>query len=259
MGIVGARARLLVEARDGLEVVIHHVRRRRAKSVESARKAASEIGDQHLDTHRRRMTTHGTDTVDEMLRAAVAQVVAVDAGDHDIAKLQSGNGLSQVQRLFGIERQRTSMSDVAERTAARAKLAHDHEGRRTFAEALADVRAGCFFANGMQIVLPQDALDVVKAGRGWCSRAYPRGLWQPLRDHDFYGNSRSLGAALVFDPGGCGREGARLLRRGSDIAHRLLRSMAAIAWLTLLIRRSSISVREARTPRSRSCVTASPG
>src|SRR6266851_1596986 len=230
MGIVGTRARLLVEARDGLEVVIHHVRRRHAENVESARKAASEIGNQHLDTRRRRMLTHGADTIDEMLRAAVAQVVAIDAGDHDIAKFQRGNRLGQVQRLFGIERQRTSVSDVAERTAACAKLAHDHERRRTFAEALADVRAGCFFANGMQIVLPQDALDVVKAGRGWRSRAYPRGLLQPLPDHDFYGNSRSLGAALVLYPGGCGRKGARLLRRGR--AHRLFRPMEAIAWVT---------------------------
>ena len=193
-----------------------------------------------------------------MLRAAVTQIVAIDAGDHDVAKLQRGNCLGQVQRLFGIEWQRTSVSDVAKRTASRAKLAHDHERRRAFAEALADVRAGCFFANGMEIVLPQDALDVVKAGRGWRPRAYPRGLLQPLRDYDFYGNSRGLGAALVLDPGGCGRKVACLFRSGGDIAHRLFRSMAAIAWVTLLIRRSSISVRDACTSRSRSCVTASP-
>src|SRR6266404_6967237 len=137
------------------------------------------------------MLTHRTDTVDEMLRAAVTQVVAIDAGDHDVAKLQRGNCLGQVQRLFGIEWQRTSVSYVAERTAARAKLAHDHERRRAFAEALADVRTGRFFANGMEIVLPQDALDVVKAGGGWRSRADPRRLLQPLRDNDFYGNSCS--------------------------------------------------------------------
>ena len=53
MGIVGARARLLVQARDGLKVVIHHVRGRHAENVESARKAAPEIGNQHLDTRRR--------------------------------------------------------------------------------------------------------------------------------------------------------------------------------------------------------------
>ena len=44
----------------------------------------------------RRMFAHGADAVDEMLRAAVAQVVAVDAGDHDVLELQRGDGLRQV-------------------------------------------------------------------------------------------------------------------------------------------------------------------
>jgi hypothetical protein len=34
------------------------------------------------------------------------------------------------------------MADVAERAAAGALVAHDHEGRRALAEALADVGAG---------------------------------------------------------------------------------------------------------------------
>src|ERR1700682_313083 len=204
------------------------------------------------------MLSHGTDTVDEMLRAAIAQVVAIDAGDHDIAKLQRGDGLGQIQRLLRIERQRASVSDVAERAAARAKLAHDHERRRAFAEALADVRAGCFFANRVQVVLAQDALDVVEARRGWRSHAYPRGLLQSLRGDDLDGDSRGLGAAFVLDPGRSRRKHGGLLRHRDNIAHRAFRSTSAIVWVKWPTRRSSISARDACTSRSRNCVTASP-
>src|ERR1700682_790629 len=150
------------------------------------------------------------------------------------------------------------MSDVAERTAACAKLTHDHERRRAFAEALADVRAGCFFANGVQIVLAQDALDVVEARRGWRSRPYPRGLLQSLRGDHLDGDARGLGAAFMLDPGRRRRRRAGLLRQRDNIAHRVFRSTSAIAWVKWPTRRSSISARDACTSRSRNCVTASP-
>ena len=57
------------------------------------------------------------------------------------------------------------MADVAERAAARALVAHDHEGGRALAEAFADVRAAGFFAHGDQLVLAQDVLDFVETGR----------------------------------------------------------------------------------------------
>ena len=104
------------------------------------------------------------DAGDEVRRAAVAQVVAVDAGDDDVLQLQRRDRLGQVHRLVGVERIGPAVADVAERAAPRALVAHDHEGRRALAEALADVRARRFLAHRVQLVLAQDLLDLVEAG-----------------------------------------------------------------------------------------------
>jgi hypothetical protein len=42
----------------------------------------------------------------ETLERAVAEVVAVDAGDHDVLETQHGDGFCEVARLVGVERVR---------------------------------------------------------------------------------------------------------------------------------------------------------
>src|SRR4029077_1378692 len=61
----------------------------------------------------------------------------------------------------------------------------DHEGRGALAEALGDVRAGGFLANGVQLLRPQDVLDLVEARVG-ARRAHanPRRLRQARRLRD---------------------------------------------------------------------------
>ena len=61
------------------------------------------------------MLAYRANAVDEMRGTAVAQVVAVHARDHDIAKFQCGDGLRQIDRLFGIERQRFSFDQFGTR------------------------------------------------------------------------------------------------------------------------------------------------
>ena len=97
-----------------------------------------------------------------MLRAAVAQVIAVDAGDDDVRESQRGDGAREIDRLVGVGRQRPAVRDVAERAAARAQIAEDHERRRALAEALADVRARRFLAHRVQTVLAQACLTSLK-------------------------------------------------------------------------------------------------
>ena len=63
-------------------------------------------------------------------------------------------------RLQRIGRLRPAVGDVAERAAARAHLAEDHEGRGALAEALVDVRAGRFLAHRDQAVLAQFRLEL---------------------------------------------------------------------------------------------------
>ncbi len=69
----------------------------------------------------------------------------------------------QIQRLVAVQRVWASVAHVAKRTAARALVAHDHEGGRAVAEALTDVGARGFFANGYQFVGTQDVFDFTKA------------------------------------------------------------------------------------------------
>jgi hypothetical protein len=60
--------------------VVHHVRRRRHQDLERAVEPAAEVGHQHLDLGSPGESLAGglADAVDEVLRAAVAQVVTVD-------------------------------------------------------------------------------------------------------------------------------------------------------------------------------------
>src|SRR5690606_19049570 len=73
--------------------------------------------------------------------------------------------LGEMARLVGVERVGPAVADVAERAAARALVAHDHERRGALAEALADVRAARFLADRVQLLPAQDVLDLVEARR----------------------------------------------------------------------------------------------
>jgi hypothetical protein len=55
-----------------------------AEDVEGDLHAAAEVGDQGFDGGLGERFAHGADDIDEVLGAAVAQVVAVDAGDHHV-------------------------------------------------------------------------------------------------------------------------------------------------------------------------------
>src|SRR5512132_592336 len=105
------------------------------------------------------MLANRADAVDEVRSAAVTQIVAIDTRDDDITQAECGDRPREVDRLVGIERQRPPMADIAERTAPRADVAHDHERGRALAEAFADVRARCFLAHRVKPVLAEDPLD----------------------------------------------------------------------------------------------------
>jgi anti-sigma factor RsiW len=91
------------------------------------------------------------------------------------------------------------VAHITERAAARALVAHDHEGGRAFTETLANIRARRFFAYCVQVVLAQDTSDVVKAGtwRG-CLDANPFRLFQTFGGHDLDGNTGRLGLGFLF-------------------------------------------------------------
>ncbi len=209
----------------------------------------AEIGDEHFDPRRRRALADRADAIDEMPRAAVAQVVAIDARDDDVREPQRRDRLRQIGGLLGVERQRAAVTDVAERAAPRADVAHDHERRGAFGEALADVRARGFLAHRVQVVLAQDLLDLAEARRRRRARADPLGLLQALGRDDLDRNPRGLRFALVLDAGFIGGRQGR--------GHGRVMAVRPAARIGASSAPASPTVRVA--PRSESCVTASPG
>ena len=112
MRVVGARPGLLVEARHGFQVVVHHVGEIALEGLQRDLQSAAKIGHQHFDFLR--------DAGGEVAGAAVLEVVAVDAGDHHVLELHGRNGFGELLRLVLVGRQRFAVADVAERAAARA-------------------------------------------------------------------------------------------------------------------------------------------
>ena len=201
MGVVGAGARLFVEARHGFQVVVKDVGQGAAEDVEGDLHAPAEVGNQGLDGGGRREFAGVADDVDEVLGAAVAQVVAVDAGNDHIFELESGDRLGEFARLVRVGRQGLAVADVTERAAPGADVAEDHEGRRAAPEALADVGAGGFLADGVQLALTQHGLDLAEApGAVAGLDADPVGFleWGVDR-HDLDRDARGLQLALLLD------------------------------------------------------------
>jgi len=56
------------------------------------------------------------------------------------------------------------MANVAERAAAGALVAHNHEGCSAITKAFANVRAASFFADSEQIVLAKNLFDLSESG-----------------------------------------------------------------------------------------------
>ena len=152
-----------VEPGHRFEVVIEHVGAGRDHGFERA-VLAQEVRGQDLDRRFWRRRADCTDGLGEMPGAAVAEVVAIDGRHDDMLKLQMRDGLCNAPRLVGVEVRRQARRDVAERAGARANAAHDHHRRVPLLPAVADVRAGGLFADGVKLVFADDGPRVVITG-----------------------------------------------------------------------------------------------
>src|SRR3546814_7200378 len=91
------------------------------------------------------------------------------------------------------------MAHIAERTATRALIAHNHERSRTLAEALANIRTGRLFAYRMQLMLAQYLLDIVKTRtRRGSLHPYPIGFFKALGLNHLNRNTRGLVRSLLL-------------------------------------------------------------
>lgn len=192
------------EGLDGLDVVrvdVEPAARHERHHVQ----VAPEVAGQGLDEQARLLGLDAPDGLGEVARAAVGEVVAVDARQHDVAQPPARQGLGGVLGLVRVQRRgRAVRLDAAEAAAARARVAHQHDGRRrgvlvAAAPALRDVGAPRLLAHRVQPQPAQVLLDllVVVVARGY-GRLQP--LWQPcdgaaVRRRSDFGCAQGVGIA----------------------------------------------------------------
>ena len=146
-GVVIARARANgeIEPRHGFQIVVEHVRLGVDDLLGRAR-LAQEVRRQDLDRSVRRGGADGLDHINEMLGAAIIQIIPVHRGDDDMVQPHLGHGLGDAAGLVMIDGGRKAGLHIAEGTGASAGIAQDHERGVFLFPALADIRAARLFA-----------------------------------------------------------------------------------------------------------------
>ncbi len=191
----------LVQAQDGFEVVVEDIRRLLRGDLQGHVHTATVVRHQRLKLHARRQRADLTDAIGEVLGTAVTQVVAVHRGNHHVLQAQVGDGDGQVLRLVHIQWLGPAVADVTERAATGTDVTHDHESRGAAREALAQVRAGCLFADTVQLVLAQQLLDAVYLGGNRDAHTDPVGLFRQLvSGDDLHRDARDLIGSPQLDP-----------------------------------------------------------
>ena len=157
--VAGLHAHLAREAGHGLQIVREHVGPGGEHGVDRAG-VALEVAGQHLEHHLGQARLHRADRRRPVRRAAVAQVVAIDAGDHGVAQAELAQHRRDVLGLVRVGRQRAPGGHVAELARPRADAAQDHDGQRLAVPALADVGAGRALADRVQPQFLNPLLEV---------------------------------------------------------------------------------------------------
>ena len=165
--ITAAGPRLLVEARDGLGVVVVDVRARledRSDRID----IALEVGNEDFD---RRGRVAGLDLADGLGKgpgAEVREIVAIDRGEDHVAELHAGAGLGDACGFSRVKLGGPPVGDGAVGTVPCADVTQDHEGGGAVFPALADVWAAGLLADGVEVELPHQLLEmqVIRPARG---------------------------------------------------------------------------------------------
>src|SRR5471030_2089396 len=100
-----------------------------------------------------------------MLGPAIVEIVAVDRGDDDMGEAEPGERVGDSFGLMRIEAVGPPGRDVAERAGARADAAEDHHGHMLLFPALADIRARCLLADGVELLRTDELAGLVVLAR----------------------------------------------------------------------------------------------
>ena len=156
--------------------MIVHIRTGLADGFDRRTHLVAEVGCQDLDGRIRCLAAQSLDHLDELLRTAVRQIVAIDRGDDDMFQTQLRRCDSRMLRLQRIDHARHAGLDVTKCASACADIAQDHHRGVLLGPAFTDVRAGRFFANRIEVeVAHQLARFLEPLARG-CLYADPVGL-----------------------------------------------------------------------------------
>ena len=164
--IIGARPGLAVQGRRRLQVMVEHVGRRFAQSLQRNVHSAAEIRGQDFDPGGGGFPAHCPDAIPEVPCPAVAQVVPVNGSDDHVFQAHQFDGFGQVFRFVFIQGLRTAVSDVTERAAPGAGIAHDHEGGGAPRKTLTQVGTGRLLAHRVQGAVTQQPLQLEYPGIG---------------------------------------------------------------------------------------------
>ena len=170
--IAGAGANVFVQLRDGLDVVVEHIRGCFHQNIHRGIQAGTEIRGEDFDLGLRGAGANLADALGKMLSTPVGQVVPVHGGNHHILEAKVVHGFCQMQRLFRVQRVGAAEAHITERAATGADVTHDHEGGGAATETLWQVGAGGFLADRMQLLLAQhrlDALDFAVGGNAYAN------------------------------------------------------------------------------------------
>ena len=146
---------------NGLYVVVEDVRlgvHHRAQGLSLV------VRDEHLHLAIRQPPAYLADALGEDEGAAVGQVVTVDGGYDAVAQGQLLHRARQSLRLLQVEREGPTRGDGAVVAAAGAYVTQDHEGGAAPVPAVPDVGAAGLLADGVQLALAQQVVQLNVVG-----------------------------------------------------------------------------------------------
>ena len=127
------------------------------------------VRNEDLDRTARYGIVHLFDRLGEGPGPKIREVVAVDAGDHQMLQVHDLGGFRHTARLCRVVLGRAAMRHGAVGAVSGADIAQNHEGRGAMLPALANVGAVGLFADRIQLEFAHELLDpeVVTAARGF--------------------------------------------------------------------------------------------
>ena len=158
--IVADRADFREEAAHGLDVVIEDGRVGIEDDVHG-RQAAFKVGRQNFDGRVRADFSDFFNAGCKLFGSAVLQVIARNRRNDNVLQPQVRRRFSQVFWFHWVQRFRFALGDGAVAAGPRADAAQDQEGRRLVAEAFANIRAVCTFADCVELQPFDEIADVL--------------------------------------------------------------------------------------------------